>query len=328
MRRAALLAAFVVLLAGCSDGGGDAPGGDGDASSTATGTSGGMQPGNGTEVVAAPPLWATGTSWRWTLRSGALAQEQTVTTTVIAADGGQYDVGVNAFAAAAGVYPFHLVPIGPVDAATLAWQAHGSPVNFIRFPLRDGDTFTTDLWSAPGAIVVVEAANVTTPSGGMPGFRSTASYANGGTFAQADYAPAVGQFVRIASYFGAEQPFAEATLDGEVDPPEAATPFRASDVARYNANAGDPPSLAPRPVNIPAGTETVLLACFVPSSPGYGAELTTAGAPSVCASSGSGTGTQLSWGYAGASPGPGTVTGLVGGADGGTTVEVFAVDTS
>ena len=42
----------------------------------------------------------------------------------------------------------------------------------------------------------------------------SASFAEGGTFLQADYSVSLGQFVRVATYFGAAEPFAEAVLVG------------------------------------------------------------------------------------------------------------------
>jgi hypothetical protein len=325
-----LLGALCVLSAGCLGGneGGD---GDPDGLTPATGTPGpGTGPdGNGTSTpatVAAPPAWTVGQSWTWRITGSALTEPVEGTTVVVAADGATYDVGVADVAGGAALFPFHVVGIGGVDAGCLCWQAHGHSVELLRFPLADGTRFTTDFWAAPGAQVVLNATEVAGPDGPEAGFRAVASYAGGGTFLQADYAPARGQFVRVATYFGGSEPFAEAQL---VSQTMGATgiPFHATELARYTASAADPSSLAPHPVNVPNGSDIVLLACFLPAADGaYFVELSTAALPLAC-----GGASQERTTYAGthtaATAGPGSVTAAVGG-QGSINVEVFAVDTT
>src|SRR5688572_15392875 len=199
----AIVLAALLALAGCFGGGSKGGPAPGHGSSTMTGTD--VPEGNATGSSLDAPTWTVGQSWRWTITAGVLANSQTVTTTVLAADGGSYDVGIALSTQGAGAYPFHLIPLGLVDAATLAWEAHGLPVNLVRFPLQDGDAYTADLWGAPGAQITTVAMEVDGPDGLEPGFRSTASYSGGGTFVEADYAPGLGQFVRVASYFGQEE---------------------------------------------------------------------------------------------------------------------------
>ena len=167
------------------------------------------------------------------------------TTAVLAADGGSYSIGSPDAQAAAQVYPFHLVALGPVARDTLAWQAHGLPVQFLRFPVVDGDSWTADFWGAPGATVTVRNATVPGPDGPEPGFRSEVTYAGGGVFVAASWSPARGQFVQAQSYFGGAQPFATATLVAEGQGGVDALPFVATDLVRLSANAANPPSAAP-----------------------------------------------------------------------------------
>lgn len=324
--RPAVLLVALVTLAGCFGG----AGGKGDPDPTdgpmPTGDADGTL-GNGTATSINSPTWTVGHSWRWQISSAAASADILATTTVLGSDGATFDVGVSDSTEGAAAYPFHLLPIGPVDAASLAWQAHGLPVSLLRFPLRDGDAFTADLWSAPSAQVTIAAAEVAGPTGTLPGFRSTASYTAGGTFVQADYAPSLGQFVRVASYFGGETPFAEATLLGEVGPPESPVAFRVTDLARVSANAGDPASLAPRALTIPPGADLAMLACFLPGTTGaYGAELSGAGTPSACVGQGTGS-TEFHWATGTAEAGPATLTITSAGQDG-ATIEAFAVDTT
>ena len=324
----ALLAALLLAslaLAGCSDAG---KGADPPAAGEGAGAPEAGGPAGGSEASAPvlAPQWTVGQSWTWRLDSDALREPREATTYVIAADGAGYDVGVGDDFQGAVVHPFHLVGLGAIDAGCLCWTAHGQPVRFLRFPLRDGDTFTADFWGAPGAQVTLAAADVAAPDGPLPGFRSTVSYSGGGTFLAADYAPALGQFVRVASYFGGEEPFAEAVLTGTGTGGDGIA-FRVTDLARFGANAGDASSLAPHPVTIPADADMALLACFLPAEPGvYGATLSTQDIPLACHNP-SQDHTVLSWSHGGAQPGPGTVVATVAG-QGNLNVEAFAIDTT
>ena len=267
-----------------------------------------------------------GQSWTWRLSGSSLAEEREGTTVVLAADGATYDVGASDVAGGAALFPFHVVAFGAVDASCLCWEAHGHPVGFLRFPLADGDQFTTDFWAAPGAQVAIDATEVAGPDGVQAGFRAVASYAEGGVFAEADYAPALGQFVRVATYFGDPEPFAEAVLVSQATG-ASGIGFRATELARYTASSADPASLAPHPVTVPDGSEVVLLACFLPGEQGfYGAELSTAGLPLACGG-GSTEQTMYAGTHTDAMAGPGSVTAAVGG-QGSINVEVFAIDTT
>lgn len=329
MRWLPVLGVFCVAFAGCFGGGSEDGQDAGDGSATAGPDAGAGTSGNGTPpplVVEAPPVWAVGQSWTWRLTGSSLAEAAEGTSVVIAAGGGAYDIGAADVAGGAALYPFHVVGFGAVDASCLCWEAHGHSVELLRFPLADGDRFTTDFWSAPGAEVVLAATEVTGPEGPEPGFRAVASYAEGGTFIQADYAPARGQFVRVATYFGGEEPFAEAVLVGEATG-VTGVGFRATELARYSASAADPASLAPHPVTVPDGSEVVMLACFLPGAEGfYAAELSTAGMPMACGG-GNPDGTRFAGAHTDAIPGPGSVTAATGG-QGSINVEVFAVDTT
>ena len=329
-----VLSLLCVLSSGCfgSSEGGD--GGDGGDDSDPAGPGGGTPaPGTGMAgntsapaVVAAPPVWTVGQSWTWKITGSALSEPVEGTTVVVAADGATYDVGAADVAAGAALFPFHVVAFGDVDADCLCWQAHGHSVELLRFPLANGTRFTTDFWSAQGAEVLLEATEVAGPDGVEPGFRAVASYADGRTFLQADYSPARGQFVRVATYFGGEEPFAEAVL---VASSSGATgiAFRATELARFTASSADPASLAPHPVTVPDGSEVVMLACFLPGAPGaYFVELSTVGSPLACGGA-SAERTTYAGTHTTATPGPGSVTPMLGG-QGSINVEVFAVDTT
>lgn len=330
MRWLPVLGLLGVVLAGCLGGGSDAGPTETGTTTSSTGTAGrgSSAGGNATSAgpEADPPVWQVGQSWTWRITGSALSEPVEGTSVVVAADGGTYEVGAADVAGGAALFPFHVVAFGDVAADCLCWQAHGHPVELLRFPLANGTRFTTDFWSAPGAEVVLEATEVAGPDGVEPGFRAVASYAEGGTFLQADYSPARGQFVRVATYFGNAEPFAEASLVGEATGATGLA-FRATELARFTASAADPASLAPHPVTVPDGSEIVMLACFLPGAPGaYFVELGTVGSPVACGTA-SADRTTFAGTYTAATPGPGSVTATVGG-QGSVNVEVFAVDTT
>jgi hypothetical protein len=327
MRWPALLGVLCLVSAGCFGGGPDDSGRQPDPTGgPPSGTRGENGTAAGATTTMEAPVWTAGQSWTWRLTGSALQDPVEGTSVVLSADGGTYEVGAADVAGGAALFPFHIVAFGAVDAKCLCWEAHGAPVQLLRFPLSNGTRFTTDFWAAPGAEVVLTAAEVAGPDGVEPGFRAVASYAGGGTFMEADYSTARGQFVRVATYFGGEQPFAEAVLVGEArDAPGIA--FRTTELARFTASAADPASLAPHPLTVPDGSEVVLLACFLPGAQGfYAVELSTAGIPLACAG-GSTDGTKHAGTHTEATAGPGSVTAAVGG-QGSINVEVFAVDTT
>lgn len=323
--RVAVALVVVVVLAGCSD----APKDNGPATS-ATGSSGpnGTEPGEAAaQNGSVPPTWQVGQSWRWRIESTRLADAIETNLVVLTAGGATYDIGTTNLTTADDAYPFHLLGLGAVDATTLAWEAHGAPVQFLRFPLTDGERFTTDFWSAAGAEVEIRAANVIGPSGPEPGFRSTAYYAGSDSvFMEADYASARGQFVRVATRFGATEPFAEASLIGDGDN-ETGHAFRATDLARWTAQSGDPSTLTPRQAQVGDADDLVLLACFLPADPGnYQAYLTVQSGTISCGSQGTLQGSGYQSYSISTGPGQANLAAIVVG-QGSITVEAFAIDT-
>ncbi len=150
---------------------------------------------------------------------------------------------------------------------------------------------------------------------------------------EADYATARGQFVRVATRFGADEPFAEATLVA------AATnvtgqPFHVTDLARWSAHPDDPTTLTPRQLTVDAAADTLLLVCFISGGPGmYLATLSRSGTPpsdtgqaTSCGSQG-GDQTSYYWATLPAAAGSATATASAGG-QGQITAEIFAIDTT
>ena len=325
LRLLALTVLASLLLSGCTGGGASDPAPAGSAATTGTAAAGS---GNLTAPVTAP-TWTPGQAWTWTVTSGALQEGEAQVKTIVLA-GSQLELGVEDALQGTFTFPFHLVPMGPIDAACLCWTAHGLPVQLLRFPLKDGDAFTADFWAVPGAQVSIAAVDVSTPFGVEAGYQSTVSYPAGGVFLQADYAPGLGQFVRVASYFGGSEPFAESRLTS-AGTASGGVAYRATELARYTASAGDPASQAPRPLTVPADADLLLLACFLPGgAPGaYFVELAAPGASGLPVACGGMSFAQTAL-AAVATPtqaGPAAVTAHSVG-QGNINVEVFAIDTT
>jgi hypothetical protein len=259
-----LLVVLSAVLAGCAAKGPSSidageTGADGNGASLAPSRPGAADGGN----ASSAPAWQVGQWWRWRLESPHASAAMEAVTAVVAVGADSYSIGAPDASAAAQVYPFHLVALGPVARGTLAWQAHGVPVGFLRFPIVDGDSWTTDFWSAPGATVTVRNAAVPGPDGPEPGYRSEAAYQGGGVFAAASWSPARGQFVQVQTFFGGEEPFATATLVAEGQGEAGAKPFVPTDLVRLSSNPAAPATLAPVDVTVPADAAFVLMACFL-----------------------------------------------------------------
>lgn len=228
------------------------------------------------------PAWQVGQWWRWKLEAAPAESAYEATTVVLAADPVSFDVGSPDAQAAGLVYPFHLVGFGSVPRASLAWQAHGSPVQFLRFPIVDGDSWTSDFWSAPGATVTVRNATVQGPGGPEPGYRSEVTYAGGGVFLAASWSMQRSQFVQVQSFFGGEAPFASAILVDEGKGGQDGKPFVVTDLLRTSSNPTAPQP--PASFTVPAGADLLLMACFLGGGPGrFDAVVSPpGGAPATC----------------------------------------------
>lgn len=317
-----------LLLAGCSDSA-KTGGGAEDGSMTGTQTEDtGAVPGN---LSLGPPAWQVGQSWTWRLETSGLPEPAEATTVVLAADGASYDVGTTDRGEATLAYPFHLVGFGSVDKATMAWQAHGSPVQLVRFPLKDGDSWTADFWSAPGATVTVRLDNVTGLQGYEPGAKVNVTYAGGDSlYLEAEWSIGLGQFTRVSSHFGNVVPFATATLV-RTGTDASGSPFEATDLFRGVANAGAPQGLTPTQVTVPADATYLVTTCFMSfaGQPGlYALRFNQPVASTGCAG-GNTPGFSSAYASTGAdvTAGPGVVD-LAAGGPGSITGEVFAVRTA
>ncbi|MEK6976614.1 MAG: hypothetical protein AABY18_09760 [Candidatus Thermoplasmatota archaeon] len=266
-RRHSVLVLSALLVAGCSDDGGGLTGpGDGSATPTFGAPLGGGAP---TNASLDAPKWQVGQSWTWTVQKADAPEAFEATTVVLAAGADGYDVGTTDVAQAAQVYPFHLIGLGQVDNGTLAWQAHGGPVQLLRFPLKDGDAWTADFWGAPGATVTLTFGPVLSFGGG-PGATVQVRYAGSDAlFLAAEYSFTLGQFTRVASYFGGSWDFATATLVS-TGHGTSGTPFEAFDLYRGSVSAGQPQGMAPTPLTINATANFMVMACFFDYDGGMG----------------------------------------------------------
>lgn len=140
MRAWVLAAAAAILLAGCSDGGGQGPVAPGD-------------PGNAEHGGAAPlpaPAWQVGHWWRLTSEGAGDF------THVVSADAGD-DWSVDTDSATVAFFDARsdISFLGPVRKADLAGSQGSTRVEFFRFPLTLGANWTTTWDGEPIAIEVV-----------------------------------------------------------------------------------------------------------------------------------------------------------------------------
>jgi hypothetical protein len=181
MRALAVLVLPFLLLAGCAGGGQEAPAeGDG---TTATGTHGGHMAGS--HLLA--PEWAVGDYW--TLRS---PQGGEFTHAVSGESGGDWimdtDSADTAFFDASSDISF----LGKVRKSDLAGSQGDTRVEFLKFPLQSGMSWSTTWDGAPTMIHVGQVAGGTA--------ELTAMRADGSTYAKYTYSDEAGYFSQFAFY--------------------------------------------------------------------------------------------------------------------------------
>ncbi len=272
------------------------------------------------------PVWEVGHFWKWKLEGAGASLE--ATTVVVSEDASSYNIGSSDTAAAAFVFPFHIVGLDAVSKSDLSWNAHGTSVKLLDFPMADKKTWTADFWNLGGAEVKASAAKVAAPGGQEDGFHIVVSYpgaTGGGPFMDADWSAQRGQFTRVSTFFGADQPFATATLTGEGNGTTDAKPFVATELVRWSATPAAPTGLAPHTFNVGDDATQVLLACFLGGAQGhFQANMVLADRTQAACQATMPTGVEYHASVIGAVPGQGEVIAAPLGI-GGVTVEIFAI---
>lgn len=138
MRRAAVLIAFALVLAGCVGSGGDAgptgaPTGDGDGPAS-----------GGPSTIDGPPTWQVGDFWTYRTTGGPIQDSAREATLVVAANASDaYAVQTTdrlmAFVDARSDISF----LGPQSKAALAGDQNGTAVQFFQWPLETNSSWTT-----------------------------------------------------------------------------------------------------------------------------------------------------------------------------------------
>lgn len=263
----------VLLLAGCASPSGEAPVEASPEGSDASGPDATAALPSLPALDGAAPVWLPGDWWTWRFTSASHPEPRQVTTLVLAADAAGYVVGPTDLEEGLAALPTHVVPLGPVAAADLSWDAHGVPVALVDFPLADGKTWSGDLWFAPGLTYSARAADVPGPAGPEPGFAIEARDGSDVLQARANWSTARGTFLEVHYYFGAAAPFDSLVLveqgRGRTEPGfvlEIASPYRAGAAIPVVGVGGPPP--APGGFDVADGATDVLFVCFLGGAPG------------------------------------------------------------
>lgn len=135
MRWASL--ALVILLVGCLD----AP-----------------APGDDAATFEAAPVWEIGDWWTYEyVKTGRSGLTDTFTIVVAAETATHYLVGMpdEHFSDLALIY--HTPPIGEVRKSDLMWDPHDTPLEWLRFPITEGDEWTTNWWGTPDIPIWVDS---------------------------------------------------------------------------------------------------------------------------------------------------------------------------
>ncbi|HWH07658.1 MAG TPA: hypothetical protein VNX21_00565 [Candidatus Thermoplasmatota archaeon] len=135
------------------------------------------------------PEWRVGDAW--TIESTGVGDAGPATLVVVAADAGSYQVRPSSEDLATFDAMFDISYVGRVRASDLAGHQQDQPVKFFDFPLRDGSAWSTT-WD--GLDVSLRAGfqpAIPTPLGPQPGFVIQGTTADGATYVEYDYVPAL-----------------------------------------------------------------------------------------------------------------------------------------
>lgn len=271
------------------------------------------------------PRWAPGDWWRWHVSVQESAPFD-VTTLVVSRDAGSYVLGFLPAEREAAFHAFadHAVPLGPVDAASFAWEVHDKPAQVLRFPLAAGDAWNG---TEQGRAMTfhANATRATGPSGvEMDAIEATGVGRHGPVVAFV-YAAETGNFLRYAVHYGEAEPYSVATLIAYGHGAREGVAFESDDLfATFSGLPATPP--APATFDVPANVTDVLLACWIG---GPDAQRATLLAPSGdamgCAHAGLVEGANTSFAMDARAAEPGAWTALAATGAGYVEVEVFGL---
>lgn len=141
------------------------------------------------------PVWSVGDAW--TIQSGGAGADGPSTLVVVAADSASYQVRPTTEDLATFDAMFDISYVGRVRASDLAGHQQDQPVRFFSFPMRDGTAWSTT-WD--GLEVSLRAGfqpAIPTPMGPQPGFVIQGTTADGATYVEYDYVPALKWWTHI-----------------------------------------------------------------------------------------------------------------------------------
>lgn len=111
-----------------------------------------------------PPTWSVGEWWDVEVSFTGYGGEAELTRVVAGTDGGSYLVGMDADSFNDRALVLHFPGFGRVNRSTLGFDAHDRPMHLLKFPLTEGQEWTTQWYSGdplPAEVTGVEGEKAT-----------------------------------------------------------------------------------------------------------------------------------------------------------------------
>lgn len=195
-----LAVALAVLLAGCLGGENvdpqavrELPDPPGEA------VPGGPEDPRPASIVATLPSWSVGDWWRYRVESPRLGLAYTYDVVVAEAGPEGYLLAATDEEGALTAFFTHFPALGPITPE-LVHTMHGQPVEFLRFPFGDGDTWSGKYREFSAAYV----ASATTLPDGTPALVVTGDIGDGEHALEYVWSPTAGYFTSMRFWFDAE----------------------------------------------------------------------------------------------------------------------------
>lgn len=182
-------------------------------------------------LTDAAPLWLVGDAWAIRSDDGAGNTENSVLV-VTRADADAYTLETTSATVAGFDAMFDVSYVGRIRASDLAGAQQGNPIEFFRFPLADGATWTTTWDGLEIALTATAAPAISTAVGTQPGFTIVGT-ADGAPYVEYDYVPALRWWshLQFAAGYGFRVERAMTNWTGEVATAQAKLVYESASVA-------------------------------------------------------------------------------------------------
>lgn len=162
------------------------------------------------------PEWRVGDAW--TVETHGAGEPERATLVVASASGAMYEMRSTSEQMATFDAVFDVSYLGDVRASDLAGHQQGQPIRFFAFPLEDGKSWTTTWDGQEISLRAGFSPSIPAPGGAKPGFIIQGTTADGQTYVEYDYVPALRWWSHIVftEGYGFKVTAATANWTGEV----------------------------------------------------------------------------------------------------------------